>query len=104
MQPDLCRCGGFSQFRKIVWEAERLGADVCPHTWLTDLLTAASLHANACLPRSLFLEYNVASGPMLREVIRNPIELADDGTIAVPEGPGLGIEIDETAVAKFRVA
>src|SRR5690348_4217887 len=65
IQPDLSRCGGLSQMRKILWEAERIGADVCPHAWLTDLLSAASLHVNACLPRSLFLEYNVSSGPML---------------------------------------
>jgi L-alanine-DL-glutamate epimerase-like enolase superfamily enzyme len=103
VQPDLSRCGGFSQFRRIAWEAEVAGADVCPHAWLTDLLTAASLHANACLPRSLFLEYNVSSSPMLREVIRNPIELAPDGTMAVPESPGLGIEIDEAAVQRYRV-
>ena len=52
-QPDLTRCGGFTQFRKIMWEAEYAGIDVCPHAWLTDLLTAASLHANAVLPLSL---------------------------------------------------
>lgn len=102
-QPDLSRCGGFTQARRIVWEAERAGIDVCPHAWLTDLLSAASLHFNAVLPRSLFLEYNVCENPMLREVIRNPVRLEPDGTIAVPTGPGLGIEIDETAVQKFCV-
>jgi L-rhamnonate dehydratase len=103
IQPDISRCGGLSQLRKILWEAERTGADICPHAWLTDLLTATALHVNACLPRSLFLEYNVSSSPMLREIIRNPIELDADGMIAVPQGPGLGIEIDEKAVSKFRI-
>ncbi|HTE19123.1 MAG TPA: mandelate racemase/muconate lactonizing enzyme family protein [Armatimonadota bacterium] len=104
VQPDLSRCGGLSQMRRIAWEAERAGADVCPHAWLTDLLSAASLHVNACLPRSLFLEYNVSSSPMLREIIGNPLEMDGDGMIAVPQGPGLGIEIDEKAVERFRVA
>jgi L-alanine-DL-glutamate epimerase-like enolase superfamily enzyme len=104
VQPDLSRCGGLSQARKIVWEAERAGIDVAPHAWLTDLLTAASLHVNACLPRSLFLEYNVSDNPMLREVIRNPLVMDADGFLPVPQGPGLGIEVDEKAVAKFRVA
>ena len=103
VQPDLSRCGGFTQFRKIVWEAERAGVDVCPHAWLTDLLTAASLHANACLPRSLFLEYNVSSSPMLREIIANPIQMDTHGTIPVPQGPGLGVEMDEKAVERYRV-
>jgi len=103
VQPDLSRCGGFSQFRKIAWEAERAGVDVCPHAWLTDLLTAASLHANAALPRSLFLEYNVSMSPMLREIIANPIEMDSEGMIAVPPGAGLGVEVDEGKVGRYRV-
>ena len=103
VQPDLSRCGGFSQARKIMWEAEHAGVDVCPHAWLTDLLTAASLHLNAVLPRSLFLEYNVCDNPMLREVIENPVQMDAEGYIAVPEGPGLGIEINEKAVKRYCV-
>jgi L-rhamnonate dehydratase len=103
-QPDLSRCGGFTAARRIAWEAERAGIDVCPHAWLTDLLTSASLHVNAVLPRSLFLEYNVCENPMLREIIANPVAMDPDGTIAVPDGPGLGIEINEAAVRRFRVA
>ena len=103
VQPDLSRCGGLSQVRKIIWEAQRAGIDVCPHAWLTDLLTAASLHVNACLERSLFLEYNVSDNPMLREIIRNPIQMGSDGFIPVPAGPGLGMDIDEKAVARFRI-
>ncbi len=103
VQPDLSRCGGFTQARKIAWEAEHAGVDVCPHAWLTDLLTAASLHYNAVLPRALFLEYNVSENPMLREIIRNPVLMNEQGFIPVPQGPGLGIEIDESAVRRFRI-
>lgn len=102
-QPDLSRCGGFTQARKIMWEAECAGIDVCPHAWLTDLLTAASLHVNAVLPRSLFLEYNVSDNPMLREIIENPVQMDKDGYIPVPQGPGLGIGINEEAVKRFCV-
>ncbi|MGN6618978.1 MAG: mandelate racemase/muconate lactonizing enzyme family protein [Ilyomonas sp.] len=103
VQPDLSRCGGFTQARKIIWEAEHAEVDVCPHAWLTDILTAASLHLNAVLPRSLFLEYNVSDNPMLREIIRNPVQLDADGYISVPQGPGLGIDIDEKAVKRFCI-
>jgi L-alanine-DL-glutamate epimerase-like enolase superfamily enzyme len=103
VQPDLTRCGGLSQARKIIWESERAGVDVCPHAWLTDLLSAASLHVNAILERSLFLEYNVCDNPMLREIIRNPIQMDPSGMMPVPEGDGLGIEIDEEAIERFRV-
>lgn len=103
VQPDLSRCGGLSQARKIIWEAQRAGVDVCPHAWLTDLLSATSLHVNACLERSLFLEYNVCDNPMLREIIRNPIQMDSCGRVPVPQGPGLGIDVDEKAVERFRV-
>jgi L-rhamnonate dehydratase len=103
VQPDLSRCGGISQVRKIIWEAERAGVDVCPHAWMTDLLSAASLHVNACLPRSLFLEYNTSMSPMLRDIIADPIRMDPHGTIPVPQGPGLGVEVDEEAVARYRV-
>lgn len=102
-QPDISRCGGFTQMRKIMWEAQVAGIDVCPHAWLTDLLTAASLHINAALPRSLFLEYNVSSSPMLREIIENPVKMDKSGMMRVPQEPGLGIVINEKAVQKFRV-
>ena len=103
VQPDLTRCGGYTQARKIAWEAEHAGVDVCPHAWLTDLLSAASLHFNAVLPRALFLEYNVCENSMLREIIRNPVQMDADGFIPVPQGPGLGIEVDEKAVRRFQV-
>ena len=50
-----------------------------------------------------FLEYNVSSNPMLREVIQNPVQLDKDGMMDVPQGPGLGIEVNESAVQKFRI-
>lgn len=103
IQPDLSRCGGFTQARKIIWEAEFAGIDVCPHAWLTDLLTAASLHLNAILPRSLFLEYNVSDSPMLREIIENPVQMDREGYIKVPDAPGLGITINEKAMKSFCI-
>ncbi len=103
VQPDISRCGGFTHMRRIMWEAEAAGIDVCPHAWLTDLLTAGSLHVNAVLPRSLFLEYNVSSSPMLRDIIQNPIQMDEQGMMNVPEGPGLGIEINEKALKKYCI-
>ena len=40
---------------------------------------------------------------MLREVIENPVQMDADGFIPVPQGPGLGIEVNESAVNRFRV-
>ena len=59
--------------------------------------------ANAVLPRSLFLEYNVSSSPMLRDIIENPIQMNANGMMDVPQGDGLGIRINEQAVEKYRI-
>lgn len=102
IQPDLSRCGGLTVGRQIAEFAQRRGIDCVPHAWLTDLLKAASLHLNAYQMDSLYLEYNVSSASLLNHLCKDKIELVD-GFIPVPEGPGLGVEIDEAMVLKYRV-
>jgi L-rhamnonate dehydratase len=102
IQPDLSRCGGFTAARKIVHMAELHNRLCIPHAWSSDLLTAASLHLNAFMRRSVLQEFNVTSGPLSRELCRNPIQL-DDGFLGVPQGPGLGVDVNEAAIEKYRV-
>lgn len=102
VQPDLSRCGGFTAARKIVHMAEMNDRLCIPHAWLSDLLTAATLHLNASMRRSVFLEFNVTAGPLSREICKQPIRMKD-GYVAVPQGPGLGVEIDENAIQKYRI-
>lgn len=103
LQPDLSRCGGLTVGRQIAEMAQRRGIDCVPHAWLTDLLKAASLHLNAYLMDSLYLEFNVSSASLLSTLCHEEIGLVD-GYIPVPTGPGLGVTVDEAMVAKFRVA
>jgi len=103
VQPDLSRCGGFTVARKVVPLAEAAGRSICPHAWQSDLLTAASLHLNAILPEALFQEYNVCDDPISRSLCRTPLRCVG-GLLAVPDGPGLGVEVDEETVARFRIS
>ena len=103
LQPDLSRCGGLTVGRQIADMTQRRGIDCVPHAWLTDLLKAASLHLNAYLMDSLYLEYNVSSASLLNNLCKEKIIMVD-GYIPVPEGSGLGVEVDEATLAKFRVA
>ena len=102
LQPDLSRCGGLTAGRQIAEMAQRRGIDCVPHAWLTDLLKAASLQLNAYLMDSLYLEFNVSSASLLTNLCKEQIKLVD-GFIPVPEGPGLGVEVDEAMMAKYRV-
>ena len=103
LQPNLSRCGGLTVGRRIADFASAREIECVPHAWLTDLLKAASLHLNAYLMNSLYLEYNVSTASLLNTLCGEPIEMVD-GYIAVPDGPGLGVEVDEKAVERFRVA
>jgi L-alanine-DL-glutamate epimerase-like enolase superfamily enzyme len=103
LQPDLTRCGGFTVGRKIVHMAERANRLVIPHSWCSDLLTAASLHLNAFQRRGVYIEFNTSHGPLSRELVKNPLKL-DEGYVKVPEGPGLGVEVNEETISKYRIA
>jgi L-alanine-DL-glutamate epimerase-like enolase superfamily enzyme len=102
LQPDLTRCGGLTIGRKIVFMAERANRLVIPHSWCSDLLTAASLHLNAFQRRAVFVEFNTSQGPLSREIVRNPLKL-EDGYLRVPDSPGLGVEVDEDTIRKYRI-
>jgi L-alanine-DL-glutamate epimerase-like enolase superfamily enzyme len=102
LQPDLSRCGGLTVGRQIADLALRKQIDCVPHAWLTDLLKAASLHLNAYSMNSLYLEYNVSSASLLNTLCVEPIAM-HDGYVFVPSGPGLGVEVDEKMVEKYRV-
>jgi L-rhamnonate dehydratase len=102
LQPDLSRCGGFTAARKIVHLAEMANVFVVPHSWSSDLLTAASLHLNAFQRRAMFVEFNTSQGPLSRQLARNPLRL-DEGHVRVPDGPGLGVEVDEDVVQRYRI-
>lgn len=103
VQPDLTRCGGFTTARKIVHMAEMANVLVIPHSWASDLLTAASLHLNAFQRRAVFVEFNTSQGPLSRALVKEPLRLAD-GHLTVPCGPGLGVEVDEKTIERYRIA
>ena len=103
LQPDLSRCGGLTVGKQIADLAMRRQIDCVPHAWLTDLLKAASLHLNAYLMNSLYLEFNVSSASLLNTLCTTTIAMVD-GMIPVPTGPGLGVDVDEEMVQRFRVA
>jgi len=103
VQPDLTRCGGFTVARKIVHMAERANRLVVPHSWSSDLLTAASLQLTAFQRRAEFVEFSTSQGPLSRALVKEPLRLVD-GYLPVPTGPGLGVEVNDAVIEGYRVA
>ncbi len=108
-QPDTCAAGGLSECKKIADMSEAFGIRYNPHVWGTGIAIAASLQLLAVLPshtpNSLaplepMLEFDRTEHPIRQAILREPIE-HENGVVRIPDGPGLGIEIDREALARF---
>ncbi|MHA6690715.1 mandelate racemase/muconate lactonizing enzyme family protein [Devosia sp. A449] len=112
LQPDLSLCGGFWQGRKIAELAHAHHLRLSPHVWGGAIGLAAGLHFIASLsvyphsdniPKPVLLEYDLGANPLRTELLLEPI-VVENGFIAVPQGPGLGIEVDEEALLRYAAA
>ena len=107
-QPDTCAAGGLSECKKIADMAAAFGVRYVPHCWGTDIARAAALQLLAVLPHNPpglnatepLLEFDMSEHPIRDAVTVEPI-VQEDGFVRVPEGPGLGIDIDRGALARF---
>jgi L-alanine-DL-glutamate epimerase-like enolase superfamily enzyme len=97
IQPDVAKVGGLSEMRRLAWAAWEAGIELIPHGWNTAIGVAADLHLMATAPVPGYVEFNVGN-PMVETITTTPFALDADGMLAVPDGPGLGIEIDAERV------
>lgn len=103
IQPDLARCGGLTEGRKIANMAYDRHKKIVPHAFKTGILVAASTHFAASIPNGFLIEYTVSTSPLARDLVDNPIEFKD-GYVTVPENRiGLGVELNESVMKKYRV-
>ncbi len=109
LQPDTCAAGGLSECKKIADMSEAFGIRYNPHVWGTGIAIAASLQLLAVLPSHTptslapiepMLEFDRTEHPIRQAILTDPIE-HKNGKVIVPDGPGLGIEIDRDALARF---
>ncbi|WP_198598361.1 mandelate racemase/muconate lactonizing enzyme family protein [Mangrovicella endophytica] len=105
LQPDLALCGGFTEALRISGLASAFGVPVIPHVWGSAINVLAALqfcatiaHPDGGRPLPL-LEFDASYNP-LRSVLLDP-KPSSDGTIAVPDGPGLGMEIEIDRLAQY---
>ncbi len=99
IQPDLSHCGGLWEARKIAAMAEAHQIAVAPHNPNGPVATAAAIHFAAATPNWIIQEAITNDVPWRNEVVINPVEVVD-GYVAIPDRPGLGIDIDEGEAAK----
>src|SRR5882757_5413066 len=102
INPDVSNCGGILELMYIAAAAEAESIAVSPHNYnSTTLSLSATVHAAACMPNFIITEYFLPFEELGRRLCPNSL-LPVDGYIALPEGPGLGLDIDENAVRAER--
>ena len=99
IQLDVGQCGGILESKKIAGMAEAHYAMIAPHMYVGPVAAAAAVQLDTCSPNFLIQEYN--GNDLHAEIFVDPIEFRD-GYIAPPEGPGLGVELDEKVVERQR--
>jgi L-alanine-DL-glutamate epimerase-like enolase superfamily enzyme len=103
-QPDITSVGGFTGIKKIANAARERGKRVITHGYKTNIEIAANLHFLANHSDSEMLEFSTSRSPLRWETTRESIEVGEDGMVAVPRRPGLGVTLDERTIERYRVA
>src|SRR5690606_14723592 len=111
IQPDTCAAGGLSECKKIADMANAFRVRYLPHVRDTVIRLSAALQPLAVpthnpprpTPREPLLEFNRSEHPFRQPVLTKPIE-HEDGFVRIPDGPGLGIEVNRAALEQFAVS
>jgi len=99
INPDVCNCGGILELKEIAAMAEVYHVAVSPHNYnSTTIGLAATLHAAATMPNFLITEYFLNFEAIGKEIAMPAFEVKDS-YITLPDTPGLGIDLDEAALA-----
>jgi D-galactarolactone cycloisomerase len=104
-QPDATMGGGISDVVRVLQACREQGLGYTPHTWTNGLGFLVNLHVYAAGPQDYPIEYPYEPPSWVPEardgLLAEPIHVAPDGTVAVPDAPGLGIVLDEDKLARY---
>ncbi len=100
VQPDVTKVGGISEQRRIAWLADEFGVKYVGHGWNTALGLAADLQLAAALPHVDYVEF-IGGSPYIDGITTEPFTVDDEGYLAIPAKPGLGIALDKDKLADY---
>jgi len=113
IQPDICVCGGISEALKIQTLASARNLRTIPHVWGSGIALAAALQFCSAMPLAPYthrpvpvqnepvIEFDRTRNPLRDDLLTEQFTL-NDGYVAVPNGPGLGVDVDMSVVEQYR--
>lgn len=110
VQPNVSRAGGITEARRIAALSHALHVPYAPHTGsCSAVCLAATLQFSVALPNFLTFEYmqsdwaNDQPNPLRHQLLREPIEVFEDGHMLISDRPGIGVQLDEEIVERYRI-
>ena len=94
---------GFTEAKRVCNLAEQRGLKIVPHLWKSGISIAAAAHLAATTKNCHFIEFlpdELCESPLRRELVSNELRMVD-GQIALPKRPGLGVDLNREALARF---
>lgn len=102
VQPDTCRAGGITECHRAGMLAHRAGLRVATHTWSDAVALVANMHLIASLPTGITVEIDQTGNALIDHLLASPLRV-DEGEVALPTAPGLGIELNWDTVRRYTV-
>ena len=103
-QPDLTNFGGFTEALRLVRMLDGTGRRIVPHAYNTDITIAANLHFLATRQDVELIEYSTSPSRLRQGLVWGLAPVDADGMIPVPTAPGLGVTLNDDAVAEFGLS
>jgi L-alanine-DL-glutamate epimerase-like enolase superfamily enzyme len=103
VQPDLAWTGGLSEGKRIAAFAQAHHRMVAPHSFGSAVLLVASLHYAASIPNALILEWDQNPNGLRTDLLKEELRLEGDSTVRLSDRPGLGVELDRSAIERYCV-
>lgn len=103
VQPDVCRAGGITECYRIGQMAGQHNASVGTHTWSDAVAVIGNAHVVAALPNGLSVEIDRTGNPFIDDLLTEPLTVRD-GLLRLPNAPGLGIELNEATIDRYRLS
>ncbi|MBW2305678.1 MAG: mandelate racemase/muconate lactonizing enzyme family protein [Deltaproteobacteria bacterium] len=102
IQPDIARCGGFTEYRKIAALAGAHGIPIAPHTGASGAVSiAATVQLCSSLSNLYIYEHMYTENPLREDILKESVLECEMGAVQVPAGPGLGIEVDHQKLKHY---
>lgn len=102
VQPDVSRCGGITEAKRVADLALTAGLRVAPHSWSDAVAITANAHLVAALPHGITVEVDQTGNPFVEELLVEPLTVRD-GQLTLSKAPGLGIELNPVTLNRYRL-